>query len=52
MSVLLSLSLQITATRHVFNTDCGVGVTAVGNTCSDILVVVGDRACKGGNTLS
>jgi hypothetical protein len=28
-----------------------VGVTAVGNTCCFILVMFGDPACKGGNTL-
>ena len=47
-----SLSLQITATRHAIKTDCGVGVTAVGYTCCCILVMVGDPACKSGNTVS
>ena len=33
-------------------TDCGVGVAAVGNTSSDIVVMAGDRACKSGKSLS
>jgi len=36
--------VQITAARHANKTDCAVGVTAVGNTCCDILVMVGDPA--------
>jgi len=40
--------VQITAARHAIETDCGVGVAAVGNTCCDILVVVGDPANKTG----
>ena len=48
----LPLSVQITAARHVFKTGCGVGVAAVGNTCSDILVVVGDPTSKSGQTVS
>jgi len=47
-----SLSLQITATHHDIKTDCGVGVTAVGYTWCCILFMVGDRACKSGNTVS
>jgi hypothetical protein len=45
------LYLQIT-TGHVFKTDCGVCVSAAGNTCCDMLVVVGDRACKNGKNVS
>ena len=30
--------MQITAARHGFKTDCGVGVCAVCNNCCDILV--------------
>jgi hypothetical protein len=48
----LSLSLQITAARHAIKTDRGVSVAAVSNTCSYILVMVGDRACNDGNTVS
>ena len=46
------LCVQITAARHAIKTDCDVGVTAVGNTCSDILVMVGDPAFKSGSTMS
>jgi hypothetical protein len=46
------LSVQIRAVRHAIKIDCGVVVDAVGNTCSHILVMVGDRACKSGNTVS
>jgi hypothetical protein len=45
------LSLQITASRHAIKTDRGVFVAAVSNTCSYILVMVGDRACNDGNTV-
>jgi hypothetical protein len=38
--------VQITATRHAIKTDFGVGVAAGGNTCCDILVMVGDPASK------
>jgi len=41
--------VQITAARHVIKTDCNVGVTAVGYTCYNILVVVGDPASNIGN---
>lgn len=43
---------KITVARHAIETDCGVGVSAVVNTCRCILVMIGDRACKSGNTLS
>ncbi len=46
------LSVQITAARHAIKTDCGVGVTAFCNTCCDILVMVGDPACKSGSPVS
>jgi len=45
------LSVQIT-TRHDIKTDCGVGVPAVGNTCSDILVMVGVPATNNGHSVS
>jgi len=44
--------VQITAAGHAMKTDCGVGVTAGGNTCCDILVMVGDLASRSGNTVS
>ena len=44
--------MQITAARYEIKTDFGVGVAAVGYTCPYILVMVGDRACKSGNTVS
>jgi len=43
-----SLSVQITAARHDFKTDCGVGVT----TWFDILAMVGYPPSKSGNTVS
>jgi hypothetical protein len=46
------LSVQITAARHAIKIACRAFVAAVGNTCSHILVLVGDRACKSGNTVS
>ena len=51
-SAAVPLSAQITAAQHAIKTDCGVGVAAVGNTCCDILVMVGDPASEIGNTLS
>ena len=39
--------MQITAARHDFKTDCGVGVT----TCFDILAMVGYPPRKSGNTV-
>jgi len=47
-----SLSVQITAARHATKTDCGVGITTINISCCDILVMVGDTACKSGKTLS
>jgi hypothetical protein len=44
--------VQITAAYHAIKTDYGVGVPAVVNTYCDILVMVGDRASKSGNTMS
>jgi hypothetical protein len=52
MYIYIPLSMQITAARHGFKPDCGVGVAAVGDTYHDILVVVGDPASKGGQKLS
>jgi hypothetical protein len=43
--------VQITAARHAVKIDCGVSVADVGNTCCVILVMVGDRARKSGNTV-
>ena len=51
-TIISSLSVQIATTFHAIKTDCGVGVTAVGYTCSDVLVIFGDRACKSGNIVS
>jgi len=48
----LSLSLQITTALHAIQTDCGVGVAVVGNTCCDITVMVGDPASKIDNNMS
>jgi len=48
----IPFAVQITAARRAIKTDCGVGVAAVGITWSCILVMVGDRAGKSGNTLS
>jgi hypothetical protein len=45
------LSVQITAARHAIKTDCRVGVGAVGNTCCDFLLMVGDPASKSDNTV-
>jgi len=46
------LSLKVTAARHAIKTNCGVGVAAVGYSCCDILVMVGDPANKIGSTVS
>jgi hypothetical protein len=52
LSVTVPLFVQITAARQVIKTDCSVGVTAVGNTCCDILVIVEGPANKNDNTVS
>ena len=44
--------MQITTVRHVIQTDCGVGVAVVGNTCWDVLVMVDNPDSKVGNTVS
>jgi hypothetical protein len=44
--------VQITTVRHVIQTDCGVGVAVVGNTCCDILVMVDNPESKIGNPVS
>jgi hypothetical protein len=44
LSVLVPLSVQITAARHVIKPEGGVGVAAVGNTCCLNLCMVGDPA--------
>jgi hypothetical protein len=44
--------VQITAARHVINTDCGVGVAAVGNTFFHILVMFGDPTRKSSQLVS
>jgi hypothetical protein len=51
-AVAVPVSTQITATRHAIKTDCGVGVAAGGNTCSDILVMVGCPVRKTVNNVS
>ena len=45
-SVVVPVRIQITAARHAIQTDCVVGVTVVGSTCCDILVMVGDLLLK------
>jgi len=52
LSFSFSLSVQITAAGHAIETDCGVGVAAVGNSCRDILVMFDDPASKSDNTVS
>ena len=43
--------MQLTAALHASKTECGVGFTAVGNTCCDFLVMVGDTVSKSGKTV-
>jgi hypothetical protein len=49
-STAVSLSLQITATRHAIKTD--IGVAADVSSYCDILVMVGDPASNSASTLS
>jgi hypothetical protein len=44
--------VQITATLHAIKADCGVGVTAVGNICHDILDRAAYHASKSGNSVT